>query len=93
MSQSGNKQPSLRSATYNIWVAVFCVFILLVAGGFYYTTQKISYIWRWNRVPIYFAYKDDIRITSEIDGDVESITTSGDLSTIKVKGFDGTVEL
>jgi polar amino acid transport system permease protein len=61
-----------------------------VAGGFYYTTQKISYIWRWNRVPIYFAYKDDIRITSELDGDVASITTSGKLSIITVKGLDGT---
>jgi polar amino acid transport system permease protein len=60
-----------------------------VAGAFYYATQKIEYVWRWNRVPIYFAYKDDIQITSEIDGDVESITTDAQESTITIKGLDG----
>jgi polar amino acid transport system permease protein len=72
-----------------MWVGVFCVFILIVAGAFYYATQKIEYVWRWNRVPIYFAYKDDINITSEIDGDVESITTGAQESIITIKGLDG----
>jgi polar amino acid transport system permease protein len=58
-----------------------------VAGAFYYATQKISYVWRWNRVPIYFAYKDDIHITSEIDGDVESITPGDKESIITIKGL------
>jgi polar amino acid transport system permease protein len=70
-----------------MWVGVFCVFILIVAGAFYYATQKISYVWRWNRVPIYFAYKDDIHITSEIDGDVESITTGAQELIINIKGL------
>jgi len=89
MGKSQNKQPSIRPARYNMWVGVFCVFILIVAGAFYYATQKIEYVWRWNRVPIYFAYKDDIQITSEIDGDVESITTDAQESTITIKGLDG----
>ena len=89
MRKSQNKQPSIRPARYNLWVGVFCVFILIVAGAFYYATQKIEYVWRWNRVPIYFAYKDDIQITSEIDGDVESITTDAQESTITIKGLDG----
>ena len=72
-----------------MWVGVFCVFILIVAGAFYYATQKISYVWRWNRVPIYFAYKDDINITSEIDGDVESITTGAQEFIITIKGLAG----
>ncbi len=64
--------------------------ILLVgAGTFYSASQKIEYIWRWNRVPIYFAYKDTIEIISEIDGDVASITTSGKESVITIKGVDG----
>jgi polar amino acid transport system permease protein len=70
-----------------MWIGVFCVFILIVAGAFYYATQKISYVWRWNRVPIYFAYKDDIHITSEIDGDVESITTGAQELIINIKGL------
>jgi polar amino acid transport system permease protein len=89
MGKSENKQPSIRPARYNMWVGVFCVFILVVAGAFYYASQKIEYVWRWNRVPIYFAYKDDIQITSAIDGDVESITTADKESTITIKGLDG----
>jgi len=87
MGKSQNKQPSIRPARYNLWVGVFCVFILIVAGAFYYATQKIEYVWRWNRVPIYFVYKDDINITSEIDGDVESITTGAQESIITIKGL------
>jgi polar amino acid transport system permease protein len=56
-------------------------------GLFYYATQKIEYVWRWNRVPVYFAYEDTIEITSEIDGDVASITKDGDTATITVKGL------
>jgi polar amino acid transport system permease protein len=87
MGKSKNKQPTLRPANYNLWVGVFCVIILIVAGAFYYATQKISYVWRWNRVPIYFVYKDDIHITSEIDGDVESITPGDKESIITIKGL------
>ena len=75
MGKSENKEPTIRPANYNLWVGVFCVLIFVAAGAFYYASQKIEYVWRWNRVPIYFAYKDDIQITSAIDGDVESVTT------------------
>jgi len=71
-----------------MWVGVFCVFVLIVAGLFYYATQKIEYVWRWNRVPIYFAYEDTVKIVADIDGDVESITKKGKEAVITVKGFD-----
>jgi polar amino acid transport system permease protein len=70
-----------------MWVGVFCVFALVVMGLFYYATQKIEYVWRWHRVPIYFVYEDTIEITSEIDGDVASITKDGQTATITVKGL------
>ncbi|MEJ2221698.1 MAG: ABC transporter permease subunit [Desulfobacterales bacterium] len=88
MGNSENKQLAVKPARYNLWVGVFCVIILVAAGAFYYASQKIEYVWRWNRVPIYFAYKDDIQITSEIDGDVESITTGEKESIITIKGLD-----
>ena len=88
MGKSEKKEPTIRPANYNLWVGVFWVFILVVAGAFYYASQKIEYVWRWNRVPIYFAYKDDIQITSQIDGDVESITTGDKESIITIKGLD-----
>ena len=88
MSKPENKQPATRPPLYNLWVGVFCIFIFVVGGAFYYASQKIEYVWRWNRVPIYFAYKDDIDITAEIDGDVESIKTGDKESIITVKGLD-----
>ncbi len=62
------------------------MFVLIVVGVFYYATQKIEYVWRWHRVPIYFAYEDAVNIPSEIDGDVTSVTKEGDTATITVKG-------
>ncbi len=92
METKSQKKPAIvRAANYNLWVGVFCVFMLVAAGAFYYATQKIEYVWRWNRVPIYFAYKEDIHVYSEIDGDVESIKPQGKKSIITVKGLDESV--
>ncbi len=92
METKPQKKPAIvRAANYNLWVGVFCVFMLVAAGAFYYATQKIEYVWRWNRVPIYFAYKEDIHVYSEIDGDVESIKPQGKKSIITVKGLDESV--
>jgi polar amino acid transport system permease protein len=86
MRKPQRRQPLIRPSSYNLWVGIFCVFILVAAGVFYYATQKIEYVWRWNRVPIYFAYKEDLHVYSEMDGDVESITPKGKESIITVKG-------
>jgi polar amino acid transport system permease protein len=89
MEKSEKKEPTLIPASYKMWVGVFWVFIVVAAGVFYYSTQKIAYVWRWNRVPIYFVYEDSIEIISDIDGEVASITTSGKESVITIKGVDG----
>ncbi len=73
-----------------LWVGVFWLLVLLVAGGFYYATQKIAYTWRWNRVPIYFAYKETIEIITDIDGEVASITPSGQKFAITIAGDNET---
>ena len=77
-----------RPPLYNFWVGVFVMLVILVAGMFYYSTQKVAYIWRWNRVPVYFVYKDTIEIRSEIDGNVESITVRDKEASITVKNLD-----
>ena len=89
MQKSNDRSRLAKPASYKLWVGVFWALVLLVAGGFYYATQKIEYVWRWNRVPIYFAYEDTIEIISDIDGDVESITKSGKEAVITVKGDEG----
>ena len=88
MSNFPKKRPLRSNPHYNIWVGVFCMLTILVLGMFYYATQKIAYNWRWNRVPIYFAYKDIIEIQSEINGEVESITIDGKEASVTVKGID-----
>jgi polar amino acid transport system permease protein len=60
----------------------------MVAGAFYYATQKVEYIWRWNRLPIYFVYQDVTEVITDIDGEIESVQTDGDESVIFVKGLD-----
>ena len=74
-----------------MWVGVFVVFLLIVAGLFYYATQKIEYVWRWNRMPIYFAYKDTVEINSEIAGEVDKIVSNGKQTIVAVKGETETV--
>jgi polar amino acid transport system permease protein len=88
MDKNSNQRVSNRLPNYDIWVGVFCVFVVIVTGLYYYATQKIEYNWRWNRVPIYFAYEDIIDIVSDIEGEVESITAKGDEAVITVKGID-----
>jgi polar amino acid transport system permease protein len=90
MAKSTNKMPVIRPASYYVWVGVFILLIFILTGLFYYATQKIEYVWRWNRVPIYFVYKDRIEIITEIDGDVESIVEKGDQAVITIKGLDAT---
>jgi polar amino acid transport system permease protein len=86
MNTSGNNQLTLKPASYNMWVGVFVVLLLVVAGLFYYATQKIEYVWRWNRMPIYFAYHDTIEVNSEIEGEVDSIVKKGQEVVVTVKG-------
>ena len=88
MNKNENPRVSSRPPHYDLWVGFFCVGAVIAAGLFYYATQKIEYTWRWSRVPIYFAYKDSIDIVSEVEGEVESITKSGNEAVVTVKGID-----
>ncbi|MBT8331822.1 MAG: ABC transporter permease subunit [Deltaproteobacteria bacterium] len=90
MTKPINQRHAAKPAAYYAWVGVFALFVLLLAGLFYYSTQKIEYVWRWNRVPIYFAYEDRIDTITDIDGDVESIKKDGEQAVITIKGLDGT---
>jgi polar amino acid transport system permease protein len=76
-----------KPGSYYIWVGVFFLALFIIAGAFYYATQKVEYIWRWNRLPIYFIYQDEIEIISDIDGEIESVKKDGGDAVIKVKGI------
>ena len=68
MEKSKDQRRLAKPASYQLWAGAFWLLVFLVAGGFYYATQKIAYTWRWNRVPIYFAYKNTVEIISEKGG-------------------------
>lgn len=86
MSEANSKRVTGRPANYNRWVIVFCLGVLVFLGLFYYATQKIQYVWRWNRTPIYFAYQDDVHITSTIDGEVSAVSVQDKSATVTVTG-------
>jgi len=71
-----------------IWKIAYGVALVLTCFAFYWSTTQTDYIWRWNRIPRYFYYVDTINVTSEIEGEVESITKKGDDSVVIVKNGD-----
>lgn len=74
---------------YAFSVAGFITLMLLVLGALYYATYTVDYIWRWNNVPKYFAYKEDITIHAEAAGEVKSISKSGSSFTIVISEDGG----
>jgi polar amino acid transport system permease protein len=88
MSESEWRQNLGRNPSYNRWVAVFIMIVIGTGALFYYASQKVSYVWRWNRVPKYFAYLDNVEIIAEINGEIQRITSGDKLATILVMGDD-----
>jgi polar amino acid transport system permease protein len=91
MENSQTNRISSRPPHYNLWVGVFFVIMVVGIGLFYIATQRISYNWRWHRVPIYFAYEDVVEIAAEMNGEVDTIEIKGDEAVVRVKDGD-TVE-
>jgi len=75
---------------YYLSVIAFFLFIGGLVGALYFATEQIDYVWRWYSVPQYFIFEDEIHITSEIEGDVASITIKGEQSEIIIKGVGET---
>lgn len=48
---------------------VIALALFIVLGYFLYAAAShINYVWKWNSVPKYFAYKDTVTIEAPIDG-------------------------
>ncbi|WP_461210950.1 amino acid ABC transporter permease [Desulfocurvus sp. DL9XJH121] len=71
------------------WGSVFAVALVLVLMGVYGATQYVDYIWRWNRVPQYFAYQAEVKVGSEIEGEVSAVEDKGGQILVTVTGADG----
>ncbi len=88
MSTPTNVSRFTKPRAYYAWVGVFILIIFIIAGAFYYATQKVEYIWRWNRLPIYFVYQDDIEVISDIEGEIEQVKKDGEEAVVTVKGLN-----
>ncbi|MEJ2642028.1 MAG: ABC transporter permease subunit [Desulfosarcinaceae bacterium] len=74
---------------YYTWVTVFFLGLALLIGTLYVATLKIDYVWRWYRMPSYFANHESVPIISEQAGTVKAISKSGDSARVVVEEEDG----
>ncbi|MBD2837327.1 amino acid ABC transporter permease [Pseudomonas sp. JM0905a] len=64
--------------------------ILVVMGwGLWYSTSLISYEWRWNRVPQYFAYQAEESQRAADYGTVSAIADAGDNARVTLTAEGG----
>nr|WP_276584057.1 amino acid ABC transporter permease [Pseudomonas sp. RIT-PI-AD] len=57
-----------------------------LAAGIWYSTSLISYEWRWNRVPQYFAYQAEETQRAADFGRVEALVVEGDRARLTLSG-------
>jgi polar amino acid transport system permease protein len=87
--RSLNLPPSRkRGRSYYGGAAAFFALVFGLSAALYVATIKVDYVWRWNRVPQYFFYKEKNEIRAEIEGTVEHIATEGGRDHIVVKGAE-----
>lgn len=77
-----------KPLSYYAWVGVFLVMVTSVILGLYYATKQIDYIWRWNKIPGYFYYQENVKIKSTLEGEVESVEKKAESTIIKVRQGD-----
>lgn len=66
------------------WNLVFIAIIGSIVYFVYYSTKKVDYIWRWERIPAYIISKENIDIRAPFEG---VLTFQG--KTIVLKSKDG----
>ena len=59
------------------WHGLTGLILLLIGLALWYSTSLISYEWRWNRVPQYFAYQAEEPQRAEGISRVEKIEEQG----------------
>lgn len=82
-----------RSRSYYVGAAGFLALGFSLTVALYFATVQVDYVWRWNRVPQYFFYKDKEEIRAEIDGEIKSLAAEGEKSRVLLKGADGENEI
>ena len=71
------------------WHLLTVVVLVGLAGALYYATSLMSYEWRWNRVPQYFAYQAE---TSQRAADISTVielVRNGDVAEVTLRNDAG----
>lgn len=71
------------------WHGLTALIILLIGVGLWYSTSLISYEWRWNRVPQYFAYHAEEPQRADNLSRVEKIEAAGGEARVTLVADDG----
>jgi polar amino acid transport system permease protein len=86
-------RPRARGRSYYVGAGAFIALGVCLAAALYIATAQVDYVWRWNRVPQYFFYKDREEIRAESAGEIKSLAAEGEKSRILLKGADGENEI
>ncbi len=89
MDSSSSLLQKQKKRYFIFWMTIFFLIIATIIGGLYYSTLQIDYTWRWYRVPQYFFFNDTVKLTSGVEGTVDSIKKTGKGVVIVIKGDDG----
>ncbi|CAD5105781.1 amino acid ABC transporter permease [Zestomonas carbonaria] len=71
------------------WHVLTGVILIALAYGLWFSTSLISYEWRWNRVPQYFAYQAEEAQRATDYGSVASIVEQGDRALVTLSNESG----
>ncbi|MBA1204869.1 ABC transporter permease subunit [Pseudomonas capeferrum] len=71
------------------WHALTALVLVGLALSLYLATSMISYEWRWNRVPQYFAYQAEEAQRASGNGTVQDIVRQGETARVTLRDEDG----
>ncbi|WP_448683310.1 amino acid ABC transporter permease [Pseudomonas nicosulfuronedens] len=71
------------------WHGLTGLILLLIGLALWYSTSLISYEWRWNRVPQYFAYQAEEPLRADNVSRVEKIEDQGGNARVTLVDEDG----
>ncbi|NMZ60677.1 MULTISPECIES: amino acid ABC transporter permease [Pseudomonas] len=71
------------------WHGLTGLILLLIGLAIWYSTSLISYEWRWNRVPQYFAYQAEEPLRADSISRVEKIEPYGSDARVTLVDEDG----
>ncbi|MDU9391664.1 amino acid ABC transporter permease [Pseudomonas japonica] len=71
------------------WHGLTALVLVGLALSLYFATSMISYEWRWNRVPQYFAYQAEEAHRAAGYGTVQEIVRKGDTARVTLRDEDG----